>query len=97
MDSKQKRPQLQTAFVLHQRPYRNTSLIVDFFTEDYGRVTALAQSARGPKSRFRGQLQLFTPMLISWSGTNELVYLNQLELAGVPLRLQSNEIGRAHV
>lgn len=81
------RIELEKAYVLHQRPYRESSLLVDLMTEQYGRITATAFNARGPKTRFRGQLQLYTPMLVSWSGRGDLVSLTQLELAGVPLRL----------
>ena len=47
---------LEPAFILHRRPYRNTSLIIDLFTQHYGRITAVARSARGLQSRYRGLL-----------------------------------------
>jgi len=75
---------LTPVYVLHRRPYRNTSLLVDFFSEQHGRVSVVARSARGPKSRFRGALQPFTPMLAAWSGQTELKTLNALELVGSP-------------
>lgn len=70
---------LEPAFVLHTRPYSNTSLLVEFITPQYGRVPALARSARGMKSRYKGILQLFTPLLISWSGKRELKTLIDAE------------------
>ena len=36
----------QPAFVLHTYPFRETSLIVEVFTRDYGRVALLARGAR---------------------------------------------------
>lgn len=80
------------AYVLHTRPFRNTSLIVDFFSQVYGRVSAVARSARGPKSRYQGQLQLFTPLLISWSGRHELKTLGAIELTGMPLQLNQKPL-----
>jgi DNA repair protein RecO (recombination protein O) len=68
------------AFVLHRRPYSNTSWIIEFFTENHGRVVALARSARGLKSRYRGQLEPFVPMQITWRGRMELKNLANLEL-----------------
>jgi len=76
--------QLQSAYVLHTRPYRETSLLVDFFTVEQGRIRAVARSSRGPKSRFRGVLQLFVPLQIVWSGKSDLVSLNGVELEHPP-------------
>ena len=79
-------------YVLHTRPYSNTSLIVEFFSQKQGRIAAVARSARGPQSRYKGQLQLFTPILASWSGNHELKTLNQIELAGLPLQLDQKPL-----
>ena len=73
--------------MLHSRAYRSTSLIVELFTWRYGRVSVLARSARGLKSRFQGQLQMFMPILISYSGRGELKNVSQLELNGKPYHL----------
>jgi DNA repair protein RecO (recombination protein O) len=78
---------LEPVFVLHYRPYQNSSLILDCFSPQFGRVGVLARSARGPKSRFQGFLQSFAPLLASWSGRRELMSLNALELAGSPFQL----------
>ena len=83
---------LTPSYILHTFPYSNTSLIVECFTESQGRVTLLARSARGPASRYRGQLQLFTPLLLSWSGRHELKNLNKLELSGMPIILQKRAL-----
>ena len=81
------RVQLEPAFVLHSIPYRNTSLIVDLFTQKYGRVSVVARSARGPKSRYQGKLQSFVPLLVSYAGRHELKYLNNIELSSKPYDL----------
>ena len=80
----QQRVVLEPAFVLHSIPYRTSSLIVDLLTWRYGRVSVLARSARGIKSRFQGKLQVLTPLLVSFGGRGELKNLNQLELQGKP-------------
>lgn len=82
------RVDVQPIMVLHTRPYRNTSLLVDVFSQQFGRVSLVAKSARGPRSRFQGQLQLFSPLLASWVGRHELKTLTRLECAGVPYGLQ---------
>jgi DNA repair protein RecO (recombination protein O) len=75
--------QLARAYVLHQRPFRDSSLIVEAFTRDYGRVTVFAHAARGPRSRF-GVLQPFQALLLSWSGRGEAPTLSAAERADVP-------------
>ncbi len=78
---------LQPAFVLHSRPYRETSVIVDLFTEEYGRITAVAKGVRQVRSTLRPMLQLFMPLLTSWQGKGELMTLTAAELNGTPGRL----------
>jgi DNA repair protein RecO (recombination protein O) len=83
---------LQPVFVLHRWPYRNSSLIVELFSQQYGRLTAVARSARGPQSRYKGYLQPFSLLLASWSGRRELMQLNQLELSGLPYQLTGRSL-----
>lgn len=74
------RVQLARAYVLHQRPFRDTSLIVEIFARDYGRMTVFARAARGPRSRF-AVLQPFRALLLSWSGRGEAPQLTGAENA----------------
>jgi DNA repair protein RecO (recombination protein O) len=76
----------QAGFVLHAYPYRETSLIVEAFTADYGRVALVARGARRPRSELRGILQAFQPLSLSWSGVGELKTLARAEWrGGLPL------------
>lgn len=83
---------LQPAFVLHLRHFRDTSLLVDFLTKDYGRVGAVARGARSQKSRYRGYLRPFVPLLATWSGRSELMSLNDLEAGGSPMLLEGRAL-----
>ncbi|MGX9418489.1 DNA repair protein RecO [Vibrio sp. RC27] len=78
---------LQRAFVLHRRPYSETSLIIDVFTEHQGRLSLLSKGARRPRSGLKSVLQPFTPMLIKWSGKGSMKTLRQAEpiSLGLPL------------
>ena len=73
---------LEPAWVLHYRDYRETSRIVDLYTRDHGRIAVVARGARGPKSRTRGILQPFHPVLVSWVARGELGTLTGVEAAG---------------
>jgi DNA repair protein RecO (recombination protein O) len=79
---------LQPAFVLHSRPYRETSIIVDLMTYEHGRIAAVAKGIRQEKSALRPLLQPFTPLLISWQGQSELMTLLTAESNGQPDRLR---------
>ena len=75
------------AYVLHQRPYRETSLLLEVFSREYGRVGLVANGARRPKSRLRGVLQPLQESLLSWQLRGELGGLRQAESYGSNPRL----------
>jgi DNA repair protein RecO (recombination protein O) len=77
------RVEFTCGYVLHQRPYRDTSLIVELYSREHGRLSAFARAARGPRSRFRG-LQAFRPLLLSWVGRGEAPTLTGAEGDGPP-------------
>src|SRR5262245_46536737 len=83
---------LQPAFILHARPYRDTSLLVDLLTLNHGRVHAVARSARGMRSRYKGLLQPFVPFLTSWTGKTDLVSLGCIESNGPPYFLEGRSL-----
>lgn len=72
----------QPAFVLHTYPYRETSLLVETFTRNFGRVPVVARGAKRPKSTLRGVLRAFQPLLLSWGGKSELRTLYKAEWQG---------------
>ena len=78
---------LQPAYVLHQRPYRNTSALLELFTPEHGRVGVVARGVRGAKPRWRGLMQPFQPLLVSWNLRGELGTLTEAEAQGVALTL----------
>ena len=80
---------LQPAYILHSRPYRDSSVILEVFTAEQGRLSLVARGARR-KSRGGSNaalLQPFIPLLLSFSGRSEMKTLTQVESAGRPLSL----------
>ncbi len=73
---------LQPAYILRLRPYRETSALVEVFTQDYGRVGVIAKGVRHRRTKSSGVLQPFCPLLLSWSGRGDLVTLAGAEAAG---------------
>ena len=76
------RVSLQPAFVLHARPWRETSLIVETLTQHFGRIALIAKGARRPRSAVRGLLMAFQPLTLSWFGKRELRTLKNAEWQG---------------
>ena len=70
---------LQHGYILHAKPYRDTSNLLEVFTEDYGRIGLVARGVRSSKSRLHGLLQPFAPLLFSWTGLGELHTLTDAE------------------
>jgi DNA repair protein RecO (recombination protein O) len=72
----------QPAYVLHSYPFRETSLIVECFSRDFGRVALLARGARRPRSALRGVLLAFQPLELAWAGKGEVQTLMKAEWQG---------------
>ncbi|MFL6616982.1 MAG: DNA repair protein RecO [Povalibacter sp.] len=80
-----RRIQLQPAYVLHHRPYRDTSRILELFTRDHGRVTVFARGARGGTGKsasLMSTLQPFNRLLVSWTSGAEAGTVNAAEFDG---------------
>lgn len=73
---------LEPAYVLHRRPWRDSSLILDIFSLGQGRGALVARGARRPTARLHGLLQAFNPLQLSWSQHGELGTLTGAEGRG---------------
>ena len=78
----------QSAFILHGRAYRETSLLLEAFTRDHGRVGLVARGVRKERSRIpRALLQPLTPISLGWTGSSDLATLTSVEARGSPISL----------
>ncbi|MEQ1437827.1 DNA repair protein RecO [Fontimonas sp. SYSU GA230001] len=84
--------QLEPAYLLAQRPYRESSALLEVFTPAQGRVGLVARGARGPKSRLRGVLQPFAPLMLSWYSGGELGTLRAAEARSAPVVLTGERV-----
>lgn len=66
-----RRQQLEPGFLLHHRPWSDSSRILDLLTRQHGRITLFAHGVRRPKSPLRALLRPFAPLLLSWSGSGD--------------------------
>lgn len=76
-------PELCHAFVVHSRPYRERSRLVELWTLEHGRVSAVMRQTPPP---------LFQPCLAAWRGKHALKTVAQCETAGQALMLEGNAL-----
>lgn len=82
----------QAAYVLHTHPFRETSLIVEAFSRDHGRIALVARGARRPRSAIRGLLLAFQPIELGWFGLGEMRTLAKVEWVGGQPMLQAQAL-----
>jgi DNA repair protein RecO (recombination protein O) len=77
----------EPAWLLHHRPYLDSSSILDVLSCDHGRLSLVARGSRSPKSRLKGLLRPFLPLQLSWTIRSDLGTLTGAEVHGAPLAL----------
>lgn len=87
-----KRVQQQPGYILHHRPFRDTSQILDLVTRDHGRIAVVARGSRGAKSRLAGILRPFMPLRVSWVARSDLGTLTGAEAGGLPTHLRGDAL-----
>lgn len=80
----------QPAFILHRHHYGESSLLLEIFTPDFGRLGVIAKGARRTASEYRAILNPFQPLSVSWSGKGELVTLTRAEVESQAYALVGN-------
>jgi DNA repair protein RecO (recombination protein O) len=88
----QRRVQQQPAFILHHRPFRDSSQILDVLSRDHGKLALVARGSRGARSRLNGILRPFMPLDLSWVQKTDLGTLTGAEVRGAPLRLTGDAL-----
>src|SRR5882762_4733968 len=76
-----RRIDLTPGYLLHHRPWRDTSRILEVLTREHGRLTLFARGVRGPGAKLAPVLQPFQLLLLSWSGRGEAPQLTGAERA----------------
>jgi DNA repair protein RecO (recombination protein O) len=70
-------------YLLHATAWKETSLIVQAFTREHGTVALVAKGAKRPQSALRPVLSIFQPVLLTWTGSQEIKTLARVECAGI--------------
>ena len=87
-----RRVQQQPAFILHHRPFRDSSQILDILSHGHGKLALVARGSRGSRSRLKGILRPFMPLEVSWVIKTDLGTLTGAEVRGAPLSLQGDAL-----
>lgn len=82
----------QAAYILLNRPYSETSWVVEVFSRDYGRIALMAKGARRLKSRLKGVLQPFQPVILSWTGKGEVPTMTSAEVNSSDFDLLNHQL-----
>lgn len=88
--------QLEAAYILSRRPFKESSLLLDVFTANHGFFTIVANGALKNKHSWSALLQVFQPLLISWSGRSSLKTLTAVESASLPALLTERRLFSAY-
>ena len=86
------RVQLEPSYILHGRPFRETSLLLEALSNSHGRVGLVARGARGSRSRWKNLLQPFRPLLLSWNQKGELGTLTGADQVASPPALEGGAL-----
>lgn len=82
----------EPAWLLHHRPFRDSSQLLDILSRDHGRLTLVARGTRSSKSRLRGVLRPFMPLEVSWLIRSDLGTLIGAETHGAPISLNGDAL-----
>jgi DNA repair protein RecO (recombination protein O) len=92
MTAHKQRLENQPAFILHSYPFRETSLLLEVYSRNHGRLAVVARGARRPRSALRGLLMNFQPLELSWFGKGEVRTLHSAEWQGGQPQLQGTAL-----
>lgn len=85
--------ELHAGYLLHQRPYRESSVLAEIFTRSQGRVACVGRGMRKVGRRGRSaQLTNFRPYLFAWGGRGDLVTLHHAEAEAAAHALRGDAI-----
>ena len=82
----------ESAWLLHHRPFRDSSQILDILSRDHGHLAVVAKGSRRAKSKLRGILRPFLPLQLSWVIRSDLGTLTGAEMDGAPLTLTGDAL-----
>ena len=90
--SASRRIQQESAWILHHRPFQDSSQILDILSRDHGRLSVVARGSRSAKSKLKGILRPFLPLKLSWVIRSDMGTLTGAEIDGSPTALAGDAL-----
>jgi DNA repair protein RecO (recombination protein O) len=90
--SASRRVQNQPGWLLHHRPFRDSSRIIDVLSRDHGRLSLVARGSLSAKSKLKGILRPFLPLRLSWVIRGDMGTLTGAEMHGAPIALSGESL-----
>ncbi len=87
-----KKVALTQSYILHHRQYSESSLILDVFSREHGRVNLIAKGARKNKKQQHLGFNLYQPYLLSWTAKTELFTLTDIEMDKMLISLRPQQL-----
>mgnify|MGYP001814080517 CR=1 FL=1 len=87
-----RRVQHEPAWLLHHRPFRDSSRILDILSRDHGRLSLVARGSRSARSKLKGILRPFLPLQLSWVIRSDMGTLTGAEMNGAPISLTGDAL-----
>jgi len=91
-----RRVQNQPTWLLHHRPFQDSSRVLDVLSRDHGRLSLVARGSRSAKSKLKGILRPFLPLQLSWIIRSDLGTLTGAEMNGAPISLTGDALLSAY-
>lgn len=86
----------EAVYVLNRRIYKESSFILDVFSPNHGRVNIIANGALKSKKGWSAMLQVFQPLLLTWTGRSTLKTLTNVEAPSAAIQLTGNRLFSAY-
>ncbi len=87
-----RRVQQSPAYLLHHRPFRDSSQLLDLISRDHGRLVLVSRGSRSSRSKIRGFLRPFMPLVVSWVQRTDLGTLTGADVNGAAIYLQGDAL-----
>ena len=82
----------EPGYLLHQRAYSETSLLLDVFSRNYGRMALIAKGVKRKRARTRGIVVPFQPLIVAWSGKGEVKTMTNAESLALRKKIQGQRL-----
>ena len=86
----------EAVYILNRRAYKESSLLLDIITPNYGRLSIIANGALKSKKGWSAMLQVFQPLLMIWTGKSSLKTLVSVEAPANPISLRGRRLFSAY-